>query len=122
MIEELVEKYKKKFEENISNDLNINNSISTIFEFIKEVKKYELKEDDKKTIVSFLKEVDKVLGVDLFLEKEEIPKKIIDLANKRYDMRKQKNFVESDNIRDEIKKLGYIVLDDKENKFILKKI
>ena len=122
MINELIKKYKIKFEENISNDLNINNSISTIFEFIKEVKKHELKEDDKKIIVSFLKEVDKVLGVNLFLEKEEIPKKIIDLANKRYDMRKQKNFVESDSIRDEIKKLGYDVLDDKENKFILKKI
>ena len=122
MINELIKKYKIKFEESISNDLNINNSISTIFEFIKEVKKQDLKENDKKQIVDFLKEVDKVLGVNLFLEKEEIPKKIIDLANKRYDVRKQKNFVESDNIRDEIKKLGYIVLDDKENKFILKKI
>ena len=122
MINELIKKYKIKFEESISNDLNINNSISTIFEFIKEVKKQDLKENDKKQIVDFLKEVDKVLGVNLFLEKEEIPKKIIDLANKRYDMRKQKNFVESDSIRDEIKKLGYVVLDDKENKFILKKI
>ena len=54
-------------------------------------------------------------------EKQEIPKEVKALAEKRDLARKAKKWDESDKLRDQIKDLGYTVADTKDG-FILKKL
>ena len=46
----------------------------------------------------------------------EIPKEILKLANERKLARKNKDFKESDRLRDELKKLGYEIKDSNDVK------
>ena len=123
MVQNLVNKYKSKFNKIISNDLEVNNSIGLLFEFISEVKKRDLKKEDKSLIVDFLKDVDLVLGIDLFRE-DEVPQEILKLAKKREAKRYEKRFEEADSIREELRLKGYEILDRKnrEEGFIVRKI
>jgi cysteinyl-tRNA synthetase len=51
-----------------------------------------------------------VLGILLDLE-DEIPEEITELANKRAEAKKAKDYAEADRIRDEIQSKGYTVKD-----------
>ena len=65
--------------------------------------------------------MDEVLGLKL-LEKEraEIPDKIKKLVKERETARKNRNFKKADELRDKIKKEGYLTEDTKEGVKILK--
>ena len=73
-----------------------------------------------------LLEFDKVLGLDIenskeYLknnENEEVPEEINELLKQRKIAREEKNWAESDRIRDELKEKGYIVKDTKEGQTI----
>jgi cysteinyl-tRNA synthetase len=70
-----------------------------------------------------LLEMDKVLGLDLekYLgQKLEIPKAVLELVKKRERARIEKDFEKSDELRKEIKKLGFEV-EDSENESRIKK-
>ena len=43
--------------------------------------------------------------------KEEIPAEVLELAEKRAQAKKEKNFAEADKLRDEITALGYSIKD-----------
>ena len=64
--------------------------------------------------------MDLIFSLNLF-EKEKIPCKIIELAEKREKFRKEKNWKDSDKIREEIEKLGFIVKDEKDGFRVEKK-
>ncbi|MBS3141589.1 hypothetical protein J4405_05615 [Candidatus Woesearchaeota archaeon] len=64
--------------------------------------------------------MDLIFSLNLF-EKEKIPSKIIELAEKREKFRKEKNWKDSDKIREEIEKLGFIVKDEKDGFRVEKK-
>ena len=68
-----------------------------------------------------IKKMDEVLGLKL-LEKEraEIPDKIKKLVKERETARKNRNFKKADELRDKIKKAGYLTEDTKEGVKILK--
>ena len=106
--------YLKKFEEAINDDLNIPNALQILWNLVRD----EKAEGKLRTI----KRMDEVFGLKL-LEKENfsVPKNIRDLAEKRQRLREEKNWVESDKLRDEINKLGYII-EDKEEGYSLKKV
>jgi len=121
---EVSEKSLKEFEEQMDDDLNISGGLSVIFEFIKEVNK-QIDEDkitkrDAKEYLEALKKFDNVLGIMKF-KSEKIPSEITELAEKRLKARNNKNWEESDKLRDEIKEKGYEILDEKEG-YRLKKI
>jgi len=120
----LVEKTKKAFEKEMDDDLNISPALAHIFEFIHKINKINMKDElskkDSKLILNFMKSIDRVIGV-MEHKQEKIPTKITDLAKKREKARKNKDWKESDNIRDKIKSAGYEIKDTKEG-FILKKI
>ena len=64
---------------------------------------------------------DKVLGLNLkeyTVSKNEIPEEIQELVNARNEARSNKNWAESDRLRDELIKKGYIVKDTKEGTVI----
>lgn len=52
---------------------------------------------------------------------DEIPFEVKEQAEKRWLFKKEKNFLEADNIRIELEKLGYIILDEKDSYKIIRK-
>ena len=71
--------------------------------------KSELKIEDKRAT---LVEMDKVLGLRLDEAKEEeIPQEITDLAQKRMEAKKNKEWAEADRLREMIKESGFLVED-----------
>ena len=129
------ENYKKKFLKAVNDDLNMPQAL----EVVQALLKSELSNKIKfATVLDF----DKILGLDLkevlefsvspspspedeedWIEelKEKFSSEIVELILKRKMARKEKNFKESDKLREEIEKLGYIVEDTKDGQRIFKK-
>jgi len=99
-------KYLNEFEKAINNDLDMPKALSILWNLIK----------DKKALgkVETIKQMDKVFALDLFKKQLiTIPKNIKELVEKREKARKQKNWKESDKLREKIQKLGYQLEDTK---------
>jgi cysteinyl-tRNA synthetase len=122
--EGLIKKAMQGFEEAMDDDLNISLALSRVFDFIRIINQHVMdknicKESADK-IINFLKNIDSVLGVmDFSLQK--IPEKIKELAEKRLEARKRKDFQLADKLRDEIKEAGFSI-DDSADGYQLKKI
>jgi cysteinyl-tRNA synthetase len=99
--------YKDKFLADINDDLNMSKALATVQELLKS----DLSDEDKlATVLDF----DKVLGLNLRLETKadiEIPEAVIEILKKRETARQNKDWKSSDELRDEILKLGYQVTD-----------
>ncbi len=101
--------YLEKFKSFINDDLNTPQALSLLWKLIKEKK---ISNSQKYDIIL---EFDKVLGLNLKKTKEiKIPKEVKDLIKERESHRKKKNWKKSDEIRDKIEELGYIIEDKKE--------
>ena len=109
-----IEKYRNSFTEAINDDLNMPVAMSVVWEVAKVAKK-------SKKLADLLKEFDKVLGINIdYIQKEEVPEEIKELLEIRQKARENKDWAESDKIRDLIKEKGYIVKDSKEGQTIEK--
>jgi len=108
--------YLKKFKEMIGDDL----AMPEVMALVWEVAKSDLEASEKWKV---LLEMDKVLGLNLDKEEieEEIPQEIIDLNNLRQEARKNKKWTEADRLREEMKKLGYVV-EDSQNSCTISRI
>jgi cysteinyl-tRNA synthetase len=105
------QEFKKEFIELISNDLAMPEVLALVW---KVAKSSDLSPEEKwATILNF----DKVLGLNLDkeIEEREIPKEVLVLVGEREEARKNKNWTESDRLREIIKEKGYLV-EDLENK------
>jgi cysteinyl-tRNA synthetase len=109
------EDFKKKFVEALESDFNLPQALSIIFELLKS----DVSDADKyATIIDF----DKILGLGLSeLKEEEIPEAIKKLAEARLQARQNKDWAESDRLRDEIIGLGWQMEDGRDG-YKLKKI
>ena len=114
-IKEIIGKAKKEFEEAMDEDLNISKALAVIFEFVKEANKIGAGKKACKTMMDF----DNVLGV-LKHKEEKIPTNVKKLTEEREEARKTKNWSKSDELRDKIKELGFIV-EDSDKGYRLKK-
>jgi len=104
---------KTSFLEKINDDLDMPGALASIFDALKN------DEIDYETILQF----DKILGLELDkIKKEniEIPDDVQKLLDERKKAREEKNWSESDRLRDEIKALGYNVEDTSEGQQISK--
>lgn len=112
------EEYKRKFEQHVFDDLNMPKALAVMWEVVDNLK------IPPKTKLDLLYDFDKVLGLKLDqIKLPKIPQEIIELAEKREKLRKEKNFKEADKIREEIKKRGYEIIDSKQGYVIkIKKI
>ncbi|RLC38402.1 cysteine--tRNA ligase [Candidatus Falkowbacteria bacterium] len=110
------DKYKGMFIKAINDDLNMPRALAVTQEMLKS----DLSKPDKLAVIL---DFDKVFGLNLSEagKKSELPKNIQELVNKRYKARENKNWEESDRLREEIEKLGYIVEDIKNETRIYKK-
>lgn len=118
--EEVLEEYRNKFIEAMNDDLNITSAMSIVWEIVR---------NDKKSIDfrNLLCEFDGILGLKIAnIKKEEckkgieLPESVLELIEKRKQARMDKNWAESDRIRDELQIMGYIVKDTKEGMEVTK--
>lgn len=112
----IISKYEEQFLDAINDDMNMPVAISIVWEIAKEKEKsndfYEL-----------IKKFDSVLSLDLDKNDKEdinIPEDIKLILNERKEARENKNFAKSDELRDKLKELGYIVKDTKDGQIIEK--
>ena len=115
--DETLQKYSKDFLDAINDDLNIPLALGVIWTMLKNQEK-------SVDIYNLVLKFDKALGLEL--DKEEIvsqviPQEIVELAEKRLIARKNKDFMTSDKLRDEISNLGFEIKDSKEGYTLTKK-
>ena len=103
----------EKFDAAMDDDLNTADAIGAIFELIKHANvalKPGCAKDAVDAVIAAFKEMTGVLG--LVKPKEEEKNTEVDaLVEARAQARKEKNWKESDRIRDQLKEMGYIVED-----------
>ena len=110
-----IERIEKCFHEAINDDMNMPLAMSYVWELIKYNKK-------SPEIAELLIKIDSVLGIKIDKEEKlEIPQDVLELIEKRTQARKEKNWEESDKLRDKIFEKGYIVKDSKDSVEITKK-
>lgn len=102
--------YYEKFLEALNQDLNMPRALAVVWEMVKSDLPSEKKSAE-------LLEMDKVLGLELdkyIGKKIEIPEEVSKLVDQREKARLEKDFKRSDELRNEIKKLGFEVEDSAE--------
>jgi len=101
-------KYENEFKNAIENDLNTPEALAVIWKLVKDE---SVSPADKRTT---LLDFDKVLGLDLEnneFEISDIPKEIEQLIQERETARALGDYSKSDQLREQINKLGFIVED-----------
>lgn len=119
--QDINQNYKKEFLEAIDDDLNTPVALAVVQKMLKS----DISDEEK---ISTILDFDSVLGFNFEDRMErnvhdefKQDDKIQSLVEQRSKARDEKNFQESDRIRDEIDKFGYIVEDTKDGQRIYKK-
>lgn len=117
--------YEEKFLDAVNDDVNMPKALAIVWELIKSDYPSHAKAE---TMLKF----DQVLGLDLRFAKEhlakekpkplKIPEKVQTLVKHRAELRKEKRYHLADEVRYEIKKLGFDVVDLKNGKTEVKKL
>src|SRR3989344_3561276 len=103
---ELIEKARKSFFDALNDDFDTPKATSVLFDFIREANKNDIGNN----CYRLMKEIDAIFDLFDFTE-EKIPKEIKLLAEKRENYRQLKDWKKSDEIREEIRKKGYLIED-----------
>lgn len=107
--------YEENFLNAINDDLNTPKALGILWDLIKD------KEFPTSAKMRTLLKFDEVLGLGLDKIKPiKIPKEILELAEKREEIRKNKNWEGSDKLRQQAEEQGYLI-DDTDEGFIIKK-
>ncbi|RMD45863.1 cysteine--tRNA ligase [Candidatus Pacearchaeota archaeon] len=96
--------YLKEFEERIYDDLDMPGAVAVLWKL--------LRDEKANGKIKTIEKMDSVFGLGL-LEKEniKIPDEVLELAKKRSELRKQKKWLEADEIREKIASLGWKIDD-----------
>lgn len=123
-----IELLRHGFEDSMDEDFNTSGAFGVLSDLIRQVNGLRsagrLSKVDVDEAEKFLRSIDSVLGVifhEVAAEYVKIPDKVVELAEKREDARKNRDFATSDKLRDEIKEAGYLV-EDTSDGFVLKSI
>lgn len=116
--EEKLAAYRKEFEEDVTDDLNVPGAMGVLWTM--------LKEPASRKIYALALEMDKVFGLKLDEAKaeevkEEFPAEITAIANERAAARAAKDWGKSDELRAKLDELGYAVKDTKEGYTLTRK-
>ncbi|MBR1539750.1 MAG: cysteine--tRNA ligase [Clostridia bacterium] len=106
----IIEDYEEKFLDAINDDLNMPMAMSVVWDVVRNPIKSK---DFQKLLLKF----DQVLGLDLENyqpAEKKIPEDVQKLIEQRNEARKNKDWAESDRLRDELVSKGYTVKDTKE--------
>ena len=114
--DQIINQYEEKFLEAINDDLNMPVAMSVVWDVIKNPIK-------SKKLQNLLLKFDEVLGLDLKdyqRQQNVLPEEITILVQARNEARGNKNWAESDRIRDVLIEKGYTVKDSKEGTIVEK--
>ena len=116
--DDLINELEEKFHKAINDDLNMPLAMSVVWEAVRNDVK-------SKKIAKLLDKFDTVLALDLAKispkEENDIPEEIIALAEERKLARANKNWAESDRLRDEIMARGFCIKDTNDGYEIVEK-
>ena len=116
--ENIISEFEEKFHKSINDDLNMPLAMSVVWDVAKYPKK-------SKKLAELLLKFDTVMGLKIDMQIEDkdsqIPDEIIKIAEKRKEARENKNWAESDRLRDEIEAKGFYVEDSKAEYIIRRK-
>jgi cysteinyl-tRNA synthetase len=116
LVEPIIDKAHQGFAHALADDLNISVALAEIFELVREVNalcdSHRMNRREAEQVLSFMRKVDGVLGVLSFeKQEEEIPQELQIALNNRMEARKNKDWTQSDALRDFIVSRGYIIED-----------
>lgn len=104
----IVNEFEERFHVAINDDLNMPSAMGVVWEVVRYEKK-SLK------LAKLIEKFDMILGLKINEEttktEEKIPQKILELIEKRKEARENKDWNESDRLRDEIQAKGYQIKD-----------
>ncbi|MEM3627622.1 MAG: cysteine--tRNA ligase [Candidatus Bathyarchaeia archaeon] len=102
------EEYRMMFLEAVNDDLNMPKALTIIWRLVREEKEVSNREK-----YELLMEFDKVLALDLAREtiKEELPREMGELIEKREEARRRKDWETADKIREQLRAMGIIIED-----------
>jgi cysteinyl-tRNA synthetase len=118
-----MQNFRQKFFKAMDDDLNVSVALAEFFEFVKKASQLGLAGVSTKAFsrfVAIVNIVENIMGVSFFPQEEKIPEKITALFEERKKARAEKNWAESDRLRDEIFALGYEVRDGSEGASLCK--
>lgn len=103
---------REQFIQAMDDDLNTADGITAVFELVREINTAvadgNATRGTLETLQKAFNELVEVLGI-IYEKEDAIPQEIIQLAEKRKEARKNKDFALADSIRDEITAKGYII-------------
>ena len=121
-INEEVDTIYSKFDEALADDFDTHSALAQFFKLLDlaniKIKDGRIGKSEKKKIIDTIMNMDKVLGV---IDKGDINKDVIELADKRKELRKESKWAEADAIRKEILNNGYNVVDIGDSDYIIVK-
>jgi cysteinyl-tRNA synthetase len=119
-IETLLAETEKKFAEAMNNDFNTSLSLTHLYGLAREINKIISKQkispEQAERIVQSSRELGGIFGIlekEVLIE-EKLPKEVEKLIQQREEARKRKDWKTADRIREEAKRLGYILEDTPE--------
>ena len=114
-ISQLIVKVQGCFGEAMDDDLNISVALASLFEFARDVNNLldadELSKAEAEKVYALMEDFDKVLGVVGKIEEEKLPKEAALLIQKREEARKAKDWKTADEIRQQLKTMGFVIED-----------
>lgn len=109
----------------LGSDLHTPKAISVIFTFINNTPAEKLSLGTRKELIALFTELNRIFDVwSIEARKDEhlnIPETVTSIAQQRFEARRNKNWAESDRLRNEIASLGWTIKDSKDS-FTLEKI
>ena len=105
--DKIVNEFEERFHKAINDDLNMPLAMSVVWEVVRFTRK-------SPKLAELLKKFDTVLGLKIDEENDNsknIPEEILELVEKRKQARLNKDWNESDRLRDEIQNKGYFIKD-----------
>ena len=107
VVDSVIADYENKFHEAINDDLNMPLAMSVVWEVVKNPIK-------SNKFANLILKFDEVLGLNLSHKEElELPEEIKDILEERKNARENKDWAKSDELRDKLLDLGYVVKDTK---------
>ncbi|MBP6876244.1 MAG: cysteine--tRNA ligase [Candidatus Eisenbacteria bacterium] len=111
----LADRFLAEFEEAVSDDLNMSKALGQVFDFMREVNRLAPQGEAARAAAKAIRRADEILGI---LEPAKgaasgDDAEIDELVRRRTEARKNRDFAESDRIRDELARRGIVIEDTK---------
>jgi cysteinyl-tRNA synthetase len=100
-------KYLREFEERIDDDLDMPGALAVLWKLVRD--------EDAEGKIGTIRKMDQVFGLELLKhDVVDVPEDVREIADERQKARNDKDWGKSDELRDKIKRMGWIVKDGKE--------